>query len=70
MTPPLKEKEPEPVHLPDETSRAWAEEAERRYQELQRGEVTAQDSEEVFREARARLRLLHLPQPSKRATFE
>ncbi len=36
--------------------RIWAEEAERRYQELRRGEVAAEDSEEVFREARARLR--------------
>lgn len=44
------------VPLLDKTSCAWAEEAERRYQELQRGEVTAQDSEEVFREARARLK--------------
>lgn len=56
MTRPLKEEKPEAAHLPDETSRAWAEEAERRYQELQRGEVTGQDSKEVFREARARLR--------------
>jgi hypothetical protein len=56
IAPPLNEKEPEMVPLLDKTSCAWAEEAERRYQELQRGEVTAQDSEEVFREARARLK--------------
>lgn len=40
----------------EETDRVWAEEAERRYQEIQRGEVIPQDSEEVFREARARLK--------------
>jgi hypothetical protein len=34
----------------------WAEEAERRYQEIERGEVSAIPSEEVFREARSRLR--------------
>ena len=39
-----------------ETEQAWVEEAERRYQEIRRGEVEAQDSDEVFREARARLR--------------
>lgn len=38
------------------TDRVWAEEAERRYQALQRGEVIGQDSEEVFREARSRLK--------------
>lgn len=40
----------------NEAEQVWAEEAERRYQEIQRGEVTLQDSEEVFREARARAR--------------
>ncbi|HSG38738.1 MAG TPA: addiction module protein [Thermoanaerobaculia bacterium] len=40
----------------NETDQAWIEEAERRYQEIRRGEVEAQDSDEVFREARARLR--------------
>lgn len=38
------------------TEQIWIEEAERRYQEIQRGEVEVQDSDEVFREARARLR--------------
>lgn len=38
----------------DETEQIWAEEAERRYQEICRGDVEAQDSDEVFREARAR----------------
>lgn len=59
MTPPWKEKESEATPLLDETRRAvpcLAENAERRYQELKRGEVTAQESEEVFREARARLK--------------
>lgn len=59
MTRPLNEKQPETVPVLDETSRIWAEEAEHRYQELQRGEVTAQDSEEVFREARSRLKSSH-----------
>ena len=40
----------------EDTDRVWAEEAERRYQEIQRGEVIGQDSEEVFREARSRLK--------------
>ncbi|HSK79919.1 MAG TPA: addiction module protein [Thermoanaerobaculia bacterium] len=40
----------------EETDRIWAKEAERRYQELRRGEVEGQDSDEVFREARARLK--------------
>jgi len=40
----------------DETERIWAEEADRRYQEIQRGEVVVQDSDDVFQEARARLR--------------
>lgn len=35
---------------------AWAEEAERRYQELQSGTVSAIPSEKVFEEARSRLR--------------
>jgi len=34
----------------------WAEEAERRYQEIEHGEVSAIPSEDVFREARSRLR--------------
>jgi hypothetical protein len=34
----------------------WAEEAEQRYQEIKRGEVSAIPSEDVFREARSRLR--------------
>ncbi|MFY9826411.1 MAG: addiction module protein [Thermoanaerobaculia bacterium] len=40
----------------DETERIWAEEADRRYQEIQRGDVAVQDSNAVFKEARARLR--------------
>ncbi len=40
----------------DETERVWAEEADRRYQEIQRGEVAVQDSDAVFKEARARFR--------------
>jgi hypothetical protein len=40
----------------EETDRIWAEEAEYRFLELQRGEVAGQDSEEVFREARSRLK--------------
>ena len=39
-----------------ETEEIWAEEAERRYQEIQQGEVAIQDSDDVFKEARARLR--------------
>jgi putative addiction module component (TIGR02574 family) len=39
-----------------DTDLLWAEEAERRYQEIQRGEVSAIPSEDVFREARSRLR--------------
>ncbi|HEX4499214.1 MAG TPA: addiction module protein [Thermoanaerobaculia bacterium] len=35
---------------------AWTEEAHHRFEEIQRGEVKAQDSDDVFREARARLR--------------
>ena len=38
----------------NETEQIWAEEAERRYQEIRRGDVEVQDSDEVFREARAR----------------
>ncbi len=34
----------------------WIEEAGHRYDEIRRGDVEAQDSDEVFREARARLR--------------
>jgi hypothetical protein len=39
-----------------EIERQWAEEAERRYQEILQGVVEPIDSDEVFREARARLR--------------
>lgn len=39
-----------------DTDLLWAEEAERRCQEIQRGEVGAIPSEDVFREARPRLR--------------
>jgi hypothetical protein len=39
-----------------ETERIWAEEANWRFQEIQRGEVAVQDSDAVFEEARARLR--------------
>lgn len=35
---------------------AWIEETQHRYEEIQRGDVEAQDSDDVFREARARLR--------------
>lgn len=38
----------------NETEQIWAEEAEHRYQEIRRGDVEIQDSDEVFREARAR----------------
>ena len=38
----------------NETEQIWAEEAERRYQEIRRDDVEVQDSDEVFREARAR----------------
>ena len=38
----------------NESEQIWAEEAERRYQEIYRGDVEAQDSDDVFREARAR----------------
>jgi hypothetical protein len=34
----------------------WAEEAERRYREIERGEVTAIPSPDVLRDARARLK--------------
>jgi hypothetical protein len=44
------------ARLEDETERIWAEEADRRYQEIQRGEVVVQDSDAVFKEARARPR--------------
>jgi Putative addiction module component len=40
----------------DDAEQIWVEEAERRYQEIQRGEVAVQDSDDVFQEARARLR--------------
>ena len=38
-----------------ETERQWAEEAERRYEEIREGVAEPIDSDEVFREARARL---------------
>lgn len=38
------------------TEREWAEEAERRYQELKAGVVRGISSQQVFEEARARLR--------------
>ena len=37
------------------TDQVWIEEAERRFQEIQRGEVEVQESDEVFREARVGL---------------
>lgn len=40
----------------DEIARAWAEEAERRYEELRSGEVEAVPAEEVFARIRSRLR--------------
>ena len=40
----------------EETDQVWADEAERRYQEIRRDEVELQDSEDVFKEARARMR--------------
>jgi hypothetical protein len=40
----------------ESTDQAWIEEAEHRYEEIRRGDVKAQDSDEVFREARARRR--------------
>jgi hypothetical protein len=40
----------------ESTDQAWIEEAEHRYEEIRRGDVEAQDSDEVFREARARRR--------------
>jgi hypothetical protein len=39
-----------------ETELVWAEEAERRYQELKTGAVQALASEKVFEQARSRLR--------------
>ncbi len=39
-----------------EVARVWAEEAEARALQLERGEVEAIPSEEVFREARSRLK--------------
>ena len=44
----------EPQEEADET--VWAEEAERRFEELQQGHVSPIASAEVFREARARLK--------------
>jgi Putative addiction module component len=40
----------------ESTDQAWIEEAGHRYEEIRRGDVEAQDSDEVFREARARRR--------------
>ena len=40
----------------DEISRAWADEAERRYEELRSGGVEAVPAEEVFARIRSRLR--------------
>ncbi len=40
----------------DEITQAWADEAERRYQELRSGTVQAIPSEEVFARVRSRLR--------------
>lgn len=40
----------------DTTEQVWFEEAERRHLEIRRGEVEAQDSDDVLREARARHR--------------
>lgn len=39
-----------------ETERLWAEEAERRYRDLKAGAVDAIASDQVFREARSRLK--------------
>lgn len=44
----------EPQEEADET--VWAEEAERRFEELRQGHVSPLSSEEVFREARSRLK--------------
>ncbi len=41
---------------PEDNEALWAEEAERRYQELKSGAVKAVDSETVLQEARSRLR--------------
>jgi hypothetical protein len=40
----------------EEADQVWIEEAGHRYEEIRRGDVEAQDSDDVFREARARLR--------------
>lgn len=40
----------------DEISRAWADEAERRYEELRSGAVKSIPAEEVFARVRSRLR--------------
>ncbi len=42
--------------LDEDTETIWAEEAERRFQQLKSGEVEAIPSEDVFRDARLRLR--------------
>ncbi len=41
---------------PEEAGQAWIEEAGHRYEEIRRGDVETQDSDDVFREARTRLR--------------
>ena len=40
----------------EEAEQTWLEEASHRDEEIRRGDVEAQDSDDVFREARARLR--------------
>jgi putative addiction module component (TIGR02574 family) len=40
----------------EDLDRVWAEEAARRLREIERGEVTTIPSDEVFREARSRLK--------------
>lgn len=44
-------------HLsPDENARLWAEEAQRRAEALDSGSLSSHQADEVFREARARIR--------------
>jgi putative addiction module component (TIGR02574 family) len=40
----------------EDVERAWLEEADRRYQAYKAGDISSRPSEEVFRDARARLR--------------
>jgi len=40
----------------EDVDRVWAEEAMHRYREIERGEVATFPSDEVFREARSRLK--------------